>query len=955
MSIENDNLLNSLQAGFINQFVHSKGVYLPQILVNDKKSGIKVLSTIQSELMQCDEFWFSVAFVTNSGVASLFQTLLELEERNIKGKLLVSQYLNFTQPEALKRLSKFKNIELKIVTEGDFHSKGYLFKNNNLYDLIIGSSNLTQSALSKNKEWNLKVTATPESHIIVNAIKEFKNEFENAHLVTKHYIDDYEQIYKNQFAKNKSIREVLDEDLVKKINPNSMQKEALARIKELRENGKDKALLISATGTGKTYLSAFDAQLFNARKLLFVVHRENITRASLNTFKSIFGNSKTMGLYTGNEKNINTDFVFSTVQTISKEIHLSNFDPKEFDYIVIDEAHHATADSYKSILNYFKPKFLLGMTATPERTDDFDVFKLFDYNIASEIRLHRALEEEMLSPFHYYGISDFIVNNEVIEDEYDFNSLTSDARVNHIIEASQKYSCDSGVVRGLVFCRETRDCKELADKFSKRGFKSKALLAENNISEREEAILKLESEDLNNKLDYIFTVDVFNEGVDIPKVNQVVMLRPTQSAIIFVQQLGRGLRKSENKEYLTVLDFIGNFNNNYILPMALFGDTSYNKDKLRKLMVSGNTLIPGESTINFDKISKERIFQSIDSAKVQLKKDLISDFNSLKAKIGKIPMMIDFIEHGSRDPYLYVEKFKSFLNFVQSVESSLIGALNLNEIKLLELFSSEVNNAKRIEESYIVKYLIFNNKITFEELQNNIKKEFGYDISYETFQSCIRNINFQFVKKSQQVVVEFNNELSFTKEFNLALKNPTFKEFLMDNLNYSIHAYKRDFDIDKFNNGFVYNLKYSRKDVCRILNWAENEESTIYGYRTKFNTCPLFVTYKKKNTITDTTKYEDKFLNNSEFQWLSRSKKTKESSDLQPIIHHDNKIRLLLFVQKSNDEGSDFYYIGDVIPREDKIVEGYMDEKKKIPIVSFIMNINQPVEDGIYNYLTDNF
>jgi len=955
MSIDEQSLLSSLQAGFINQFIHSKGVYLPQILVNDKKSGIKVLSTIQSELMQCDEFWFSVAFVTNSGVASLFQTLLELEERNIKGKLLVSQYLNFTQPEALKRLSKFKNIELKIVTEGDFHSKGYLFKNNNLYDLIIGSSNLTQSALSKNKEWNLKVTATPESHIIVNAIKEFKNEFENAHLVTKHYIDDYEQIYKKQFARNKSVRAALDQDLVKIIIPNSMQKEALQTIKELRGNGKNKALLISATGTGKTYLSAFDAKVFNPRKLLFVVHRENIARASLRTYKDIFGKSKEMGLFTGTEKEQNADFVFSTVQTLSKIEHLTKFKTDEFDYIVVDETHHAAANSYKSIFNYFKPKFLLGMTATPERTDELNIFKLFDYNIASEIRLHRALEEDMLCPFHYYGISDISLNDETIDEDYDFNSLVSEERVKHIIDASQRYSCDSGEVRGLVFCRRKKDCITLSEKFMKRGYRTKALLSENSIQEREEAILKLESDNLDEKLDYIFTVDVFNEGIDIPKVNQVIMLRPTQSAIVFVQQLGRGLRKSENKEYLTVIDFIGNFNNNYLVPIALFGDTSYNKDKLRKLMVSGNNFIPGESTINFDKISKERIFKSIDSAKVQLKKDLENEFKLLKFKMGKIPMMMDFIEHGSRDPYLYVQKFKSFFNFVQVVETSIIGTLNPNEIKLLELFSSEINNAKRIEECYIVNYLIHNNKITFDELQSNIKEEYGYDVTFETFQSCIRNINFQFVRKPQAIVSANNNELRFTEEFISTLKNSTFKKFLIDNLNYSIHTFKKDFDIEKFNKGFIYNFKYSRKDVCRILNWIENEESTIYGYRTKFNTCPLFVTYKKKNNITDTTKYEDKFLNNSEFQWLSRSKKTKESSDLQPIIHHDDKIRLLLFIQKSNDEGSDFYYIGDVIPREDKIVEGFMDEKKKTPIVTFTMDINHPVEDGIYNYLTDNF
>lgn len=644
MDIIREHLLQSFSTGFIDRSIHSKKEYLPELITNDKSIGTKVLTTILKELRELkdgDEFWFSVAFVTTSGVATLIDTLIDLEKRKIKGKILVSQYLNFTQPEALRRLFQFKNIELKIVTEGDFHSKGYLFKKSNFYNLIIGSSNLTATALCSNKEWNLKISATPISHIIFEAIKLFTIEFKSAIPVNKVFIDQYEIVYRRNIKLNFELKEELF--LSKAITPNNMQIEALANIKKLREEGKNKALLISATGTGKTYLSAFDVKCVNPKKFLFIVHRENIAKAALKTFKSIFVDSKTMGLYTGNTKDLNADFIFSTVQTISKQEYLDQFEKDFFDYIVIDETHRAGAISYQRILDYFQPKFLLGMTATPERGDNFDIFKSFDYNIAYEIRLHKALEEDMLSPFHYYGVTDITVNGQVLEENADFKLLTSDERVDRIIEKATLYGCDNGKVRGLIFCSSVDECIQLSKEFNERNYKTVSLTGSNSEEERSDAINRLESDLLTEKLDYIFTRDIFNEGIDIPSVNQIIMLRPTQSAIVFVQQLGRGLRKTNNKEYLTVIDFIGNYANSFLVPIALYGDTSYNKDTLRKLMSSESNLIPGSSTVNFDEISKKRIFEAIDSANMQLKKDLVSDYIVLKAKLGRIPMMMDLL------------------------------------------------------------------------------------------------------------------------------------------------------------------------------------------------------------------------------------------------------------------------------------------------------------------------
>ncbi|MDQ7051035.1 MAG: DEAD/DEAH box helicase family protein [Enterobacterales bacterium] len=634
-----DELSKSLKTGFIDKESTSEALYQPTLLVNKKSPPQKVLSTILEELKSCDEFYISVAFVTTSGIATLMNTLKEIESRGVKGKIVVSQYLNFTQPEALRKLLKFTNIELRIATNVNSHSKGYLFKKSKYYNLIIGSSNLTASALATNKEWNLKVSALHPSSIVEKIIGEFETDFQIGKPVTELFINAYEDIYDKQKILSKAHGEVFGET---EISPNSMQKDAIENINILRNSGATKALIISATGTGKTYLSAFDAKRFQPKRLLFVVHRRTIAEKSLATFQNVFGAGRTMGLYSGDQKELGKDFLFATVQTIAKQNHLDCFDREYFDYIVVDESHRSGADSYKRLIKYFQPRFLLGMTATPERTDGEDIFSLYDHNIAYEIRLNKAMEENMLSNFHYYGVTDLLIDGVEQEDTRDFSFLSSNERVKNIINYIRFYGSDNGITRGLVFCSRNEESKKLAEMFNLNGFRSLSSLGESSEDERSHAIELLESNNLAEKLDYIFTVDIFNEGIDIPKVNQIIMIRPTNSAIIFVQQLGRGLRKVEGKGYLTVIDFIGNYNNNYLIPIALYGDRSYNKDTLRSSISSGSRLIPGSSTINFDAITKERIFASIDSANMIMLKDLKKDYLLLKYKVGHIPSMMDF-------------------------------------------------------------------------------------------------------------------------------------------------------------------------------------------------------------------------------------------------------------------------------------------------------------------------
>lgn len=325
-----NNLLKGLQHGFIDNLVVGNDDYYPQLVVNDKKAGEKVLSSIEKGLLHCTEFYFSVAFITDSGVISIINMLDYLKEKGVTGKIVTSQYQNFTDPKALRRLLTYNNIELRIDSTNNFHAKGYIFKHSEHYSFIVGSSNLTQQALSVNKEWNLKISSLKEGSVMQKMMNEFIQTFNNATKVTIPWIVEYEKIY-SSVAKQNFHEQVI-------IVPNTMQEEALFNLRKLREQGKNKALIVSATGTGKTYLSVFDVASLRPKRLLFLVHRENILRAAMASFKRILGSSFNMGIYTGNEKNDDADYIFATIQTMSKESHMHLFSSTYFEYIVIDDA-----------------------------------------------------------------------------------------------------------------------------------------------------------------------------------------------------------------------------------------------------------------------------------------------------------------------------------------------------------------------------------------------------------------------------------------------------------------------------------------------------------------------------------------------------------------------------------------------------------------------------------------
>ena len=883
-------ILKANETGFINNLVNSNLALRPKLLINDFSKGSKVLSEITSELTKCNHFMFSIAFITMSGITPLLETLRLIEAKGITGRILTTDYLNFSEPKALKKLLAFSNIRIKLYSKENFHTKGYIFKHSDHYKLIVGSSNLTQTALTKNKEWNIKVSSLEEGALTEEVLKDFEEMWSDAEDLTLEWIETYEKIYKKQ-------REAARQSTVPRITqytlkPNKMQVSAIQALDSIRAKGAKRALLISATGTGKTYLSAFDLRNYNARRALFIVHREQIANQALESYKNVFGDTRTMGILSGNSKDTNKDFIFSTIQTLSKDEVLASFPRNEFDYIIIDEVHKAGAATYQKVVDYFQPKFMLGMTATPERTDDFDIFKMFHHNIAYEIRLQQAMEEDLLCPFHYFGITDITINGNTLDDATEFRYLVSDLRVDHIIDRIKFYGYSGERVEGLIFCSDKKEARELSAKFNERGFRTLALTGDDSQEKREAAIERLEQADPENCLDYIFTVDIFNEGVDIPAINQVVMLRATKSSIIFVQQLGRGLRKHKSKEYVVIIDFIGNYTRNFLIPIALSGDKTYNKDTIRKYVMEGNRIIPGCSTINFDEISRKRIFESIDHANFNDVKLIKESYINLRYKLGRIPKLIDFDLYDSIDPLRIFDNnsLGSYHRFLSKYEKEYKIKLTYVQESMIEFISKKLASGKRPHELEMLRCAINYENGLMVKLKQSLKDQYNIAFKSNTEKSIFNVLTNQFASGSSKetykdciFIEKDTTDYKISKSFKENLKNGNFKNIVEELIDFGLYRYKRNYSNRYGDTNFQLYQKYTYEDVCRLLDWEKGEVAlNIGGY--KFDkttkTYPVFINYHKSEDISASINYEDRFVTPAQLIAISKSGRTKNSADV---------------------------------------------------------------------------
>ncbi|MEI3366543.1 MAG: DEAD/DEAH box helicase [Enterocloster sp.] len=987
-------LKNGLSAAYINGSLAANLVYKPAFISNNPEEGKKVISSVEDELLRCEEFQISVAFITLGGVTPLLQTLKELEKKGVKGQILTTNYLDFSEPRALEKLNGLKNITLKMydveAAGNGFHTKGYIFKKEEIYRIIIGSSNMTSAALTVNKEWNTKLVSTENGEVAKEIVEEFQKlwDSENALLY-----DDFYEVYKERYNIIKHQREIAKSEEIPsleqyRLKPNSMQERFIANLRKILEQGEERALLISATGTGKTYASAFAMRELGFKRVLFLVHRGQLARQTKKSYEKVFAKSVSLGLVGAGYHEYDADYVFATIQTLNRDEHLLQYDKNAFDCIILDEAHHVPADTYQKVMKHFTPKLWLGMTATPDKRDDNiegrNVYELFDHQIAYEIRLQQAMEENLLCPFHYFGITDLAIIGDDEEASCDFSVLTSDERVKHIINEADYYGYSGDKVKGLIFCSSIKETEELSEKFNHminpstgQKFRTIALNGSASEQERQNAFerLAMNKEDAtadHEPLDYIFSVEILNEGVDIVEVNQVIMLRPTQSPIVFIQQLGRGLRKAYGKEYVVILDFIGNYNNNFMIPIALSGDRTYNKDNIRRYIMEGGRVIPGASTVHFDEISRKRIFVSVDKANFSDIKLIRENYTNLKNKLGHIPRLFDFDDYGEMDVIRIFDNnsLGSYYKFLVKYEKEYKIRLSENEEKVIEFVSKKLANGKRIQELRMLKRMLAyargSSKLGLFAGLSEDMKEYGKIVSQNQKENIVNVMTNEFPagsgKKtySQCVFIEDDGtDYKPTKTFMQMLLNDKFYEMLQELVEFGIRRYERNYKNTYKQTDLVLYQKYTYEDVCRLLNWEQNEVPlNIGGYKfdKKTKTFPVFINYDKSENISDTTKYEDHFIPGSRDRLIaiSKSGRTLKSEDVQNFLKAKERgIQVELFVRKNKDDkiSKEFYYLGHMTASGNTKEFTMVNTEKTAVEIEWILDV--PVREDIYEYIVN--
>lgn len=961
------------EAAFIDSTALSDASYRPSFLSNIPKEGKKVLSEIEDNLLSCDSYFMSVAFITMDGITPLLETLKELDEKGVKGRILTTDYLAFSDPEALDRLDSLSSVELRMFNSHTalcgLHTKGYVFHKDGTYRIIIGSSNITARALTLNREWNTKLVAEEDGELTKAVKGEFEELWrdENTHLYAS--IRDE---YREEFEITRKQREAaLSENPVSfekyTLSPNSMQVGFITNLKRIIESGEDRALLISATGTGKTYASAFAMRELGYRRVLFLVHRGQLAEQTRLSYEKVFGSSVTFGIMGAGKNERDKDYIFGLVQTVSKDDTLHSFPPDYFDAVILDEAHHSAAGSYRKILSYFKPRLWLGMTATPDKRDDSiegrNIYEIFNYRIAYEIRLKEAMEENLLCPFHYFGLTDIAnVSDSRTLTKADFNRLVSSERVKRIIEKAEYFGYSGRRVKGLVFCSRISESEILSKEFNRRGYRTIALNGDSTADERAKAFERLGEDDGDDALDYIFSVEILNEGVDIVEVNQVIMLRPTQSPIVFIQQLGRGLRKAKGKDYVVVLDFIGNYDNNFMIPVALSGDRSYNRDTIKRYVISGNNTIPGASTVHFDRIAKERIFASIDRLN-GIKRIIRESYTNLKTKLGRRPYLEDFLSYGEADPLLIIREYRSYQNFVRKVDPESSLSLTKSEETILEYLSKTVLSGVRPYELEILSLLLSVPFITYDDIREKIKDEYGFSVDDGTITAAVKVLKGEFVSKDEErekygainVLSSERHTLGRGGLYSEIERNTEYRRQFEDIIKVGKERYREKYLHSSSDDGrFVLYEKYSRRDVSLLINEEMDRSSVMYGKHRKDDDVFLFVTYHKatsedaeKEYLSGKPDYTDRFENNSIFLWDSQIGKGPTSSYMADV---NGAKRKHLLVKKSDAESS-FYYMGLF-----DVEKSYGAKKKdnngiERDITKVIMRMHNSVRDDILRYL----
>lgn len=800
--------------------------YDTDVMTGDRDKRMHLYYQLVNSMKRADRIDIIVSFLMESGVKMLLKDLDQAMKRGAKIRILTGNYLGITQPSALYLIKHElrENVDLRFYSEKgrSFHPKSYIFHYVDHSDIYIGSSNISKSALTSGIEWNYRFSSCKDPENYEKFYKTFEDLFENHSIVVddeelKRYskswhrpaafkdLDRYDQNEENEDTKVRLLFE-----------PRGAQIEALCALENSRAEGATKGIVQAATGVGKTYLAAFDSKKY--QRVLFVAHREEILKQAAVSFKNV-RNSDDYGFFYGGEKTWDKSVIFASVATLGRQEYLTAkyFAPDYFDYIVIDEFHHAVNDQYMRIVNYFKPQFLLGLTATPERMDGRNIYEICDYNVPYEISLTEAINKGMLVPFRYYGIYDETDYSGIhpVHGHYEEKDLNGIYVGNaHRYDLIYKYYKKYGSKRALGFCCSRVHAEEMAKDFCKRGIPAVAVYsnADGVYSEdRSTAIEKLKSGEIR----VIFSVDMFNEGVDITAVDMVMFLRPTESPIVFFQQLGRGLRRSAGKEYLNVLDFIGNYEKAGNVRKFLTGK-AYSADRMHEF--SEKEELPDDCIVDFD-MRLIDLFAEMDKKHLKIKEQIVKEYFRIKENLGHRPSRMDLFTYMDDDIYQFTishpkdNVFKNYLGFLKET-----GEINEAENFLVDGIAKEFLNVletTNMTKVYKMPVLMafYNNgdmrlNVTDEQLlvswkaffdQNGNWKDLDKNMSYEKYKSIS---NKAHLKKILTMPVHFLQEsgkgffvkrdgfaISLRSELEKYLKKQTFVEQVKDIVEYRVMDY----------------------------------------------------------------------------------------------------------------------------------------------------------------------
>lgn len=907
-----------------------------------------MLGELNKEIVSCDSIDLLVSFVKWSGIRCIIESLREATENNKKLRIITTSYMGATDFKAIQELSKLPNTEIKISYDTDrtrLHAKAYMFKRETGFTTAyIGSSNISNAALTSGLEWNIKITEQDSFDIIKKFEATFESYWYDSEFIT--YSGSEEDIRRLQSSlKRESISDFKEGEFnfTFDIRPYSFQKEILEKLKVERELfNKNRNLVIAATGVGKTVISAFDYKDFcegnrgKRNRLLFVAHREEILKQSRDTFRGILKDNNFGELMVGGRNPESLEHLFVSVQSLNSKDLCEITSKDYYDFIIVDEFHHASAPSYQRLLSYYEPKILLGLTATPERADGKDVFEYFDDRISAEIRLPEAIDRKLLSPFQYFCVTDSVDLSKLkwSRKGYEIRELdnlytNNDLRSNQIITSLNKYVTEMDRVIGLGFCAGVEHAEYMANYFNKNGISSLALHGKSSDEDRNDAKRKL----VNGDIKFIFVVDIYNEGVDIPEVNTILFLRPTESLTVFLQQLGRGLRLSEGKECLTVLDFVGQAHKNYNFEdkfKALIGKTNHS---VKNYIENGFLTLPKGCYIQLEKEAKGYILRNIKSA-VNNKSNLINKIKTFSADTG--------LE-------LTLEKFLAYNN-ISLVD--FYGKSGDRSFARLSVLSGVRENF--IEES--------EEKIT-NKLKNlffiNSRRFIGFMVKVIKDHENISLTNFNEEEKlmlNMMYYTFYNNSpdkeglTSLEDGINNLLKNKVMMNEVCDILKYNYN--NLEFIDKNVDLGFACPLDlhcdYSRDMIMAAFGYFNENKKPAFREGVKYfedkKIDIFFITLNKSDKdFSPSTLYEDYAINESLFHWQSQSTTSVESTTGQRYINHVAKgSKIAIFVREGkmrNGITSTYTYLGTC---------KYKSHRGSKPI-SFVWELNENIPARMIN------